>query len=43
MENIISTLKLLGYFIGMLLFVYLDIPQEQLAILGGLMIIDFVS
>jgi toxin secretion/phage lysis holin len=43
MENIISTLKFLGYFVGMLLFAYLDIPQEQLAILGGLMIIDFVS
>ena len=33
MENIIATLKLLGYLIGMLLFTYLDIPQEQLAIL----------
>jgi len=27
----------------MLLFAYLDIPQEQLAILAVLMVIDFVS
>ena len=43
MENIISTLKLLGYFVGMLLFTYLDIPQEQLTILAVLMVIDFFS
>ncbi len=33
MDNVIATLKIIGYALGMFVFTYLNIPQEQLAIL----------
>lgn len=38
-----SDIKTTGYITAAILFQYLDIPTEQLAILSVLMIIDFIT
>jgi len=43
MDSFLDHLKILGYIIFSFLFVYLDIPQEQLTILTALMVIDFCT
>lgn len=35
--------KTLGYFVSVFTFDYLNIPQEQLSILGGLMLLDTIT
>jgi hypothetical protein len=39
----VATAKITGYLSAATIFAYLDIPQEQIAILGVLMIIDFLT
>jgi phage-related holin len=39
----VATAKLAGYLSAATVFAYLDIPQEQIAILGVLMVIDFLT
>lgn len=43
MSSFVAYLKTVWYLLGAFLFVYLDIPQEQLSILVALMVIDFIT
>lgn len=40
---IMEWVKTLGYFVSVFTFGYLNIPQEQLSILGGLMLLDTIT
>ncbi len=40
---IMEWVKTLGYFVSVFTFDYLNIPQEQLSILGGLMVLDTIT
>lgn len=42
-STIIEWIKTFGYFFSIFTFDYLNIPQEQLSILGILMVIDTIT